>query len=463
MANLTGSEDDFEVLRTRLHRAIPGGAHTYSRGDDQFPLVAPPLLVRGKGAYVWDSDGNRYLDYGMALRAVTLGYADSKVNAAATAEMEKGVNLTRATLTELQAAELLIDLVPSVDMVKFAKNGSNVTTAALKIARSYTGRRYVCVPRQQPFFSFDDWFIGTTPIKRGIPGDQASSTLVFDYGDISTLTALFDEYGSEIAAVMLEPATTQTPCPADCDTPSQWPSTSCANCPRINENFLHQVQSLCREKGSLFILDEMITGFRWHLSGAQSFFGVNPDLTTFGKGMANGFSVAAVGGRRDVMEVGSIDRVGMERTFLLSTTHGAEMTGLGAFLATVKIYRDEDVVSHLWNYGKLLQEGIASVSARHGLSALLHTDGPAISLNYVTRDLNGQTSLPLRTLLAQEMLKRGVMMPWIAISQSHGSAELSHTLDALDESLSIYCQALDGGVENFLHGPSIRPVFRTHN
>ena len=144
-----------DTLRTRLHRAIPGGAHTYSRGDDQFPAIAPPALARGKGAYVWDAEGNRYLDYGMALRSVTLGYADDRVNAAAFEEMEKGVGLTRPSLTELEAAETLIELVPSVEMVKFAKNGSNVTTAAVKIARAFTGRRYVCVPRQQPFFSFD--------------------------------------------------------------------------------------------------------------------------------------------------------------------------------------------------------------------------------------------------------------------------------------------------------------------
>lgn len=463
MANLTTTNSDFADLRARLHHAIPGGAHTYSRGDDQFPEIAPPLLVKGKGARVWDSAGNIYLDYGMALRAVTLGYADARVNAAAAAEMEKGINLTRASLTELQAAETLIDLFPSVDMVKFGKNGSNVTTAAVKIARAYTGRRYVCIPRQQPFFSFDDWFIGTTALKRGIPQDQTSATLIFDYGDLNSLKALFDAHPGQIAAVMMEPATTMVPCPPECKEVADWPNRSHANCTSHKENFLQQVQSLCRKSGALFILDEMITGFRWHLSGAQTFFGVEPDLTTFGKGMANGFSVAAVGGRREVMEVGSIDREGMERTFLLSTTHGGEMTGLGAFIETVNIYREEDVVRHLWSYGKNLQNGFAEVSKRHGLSALVHTDGPAISLNYITRDKDGVVSLPLRTLLAQELLKRGVMMPWIAISQSHGDAELQQTLEALDGALSIYAQAIDKGVEHFLQGPAIRPVFRTHN
>lgn len=461
---MNNTDQDFDALRTRLHRAIPGGAHTYSRGDDQFPAIAPPLFVRGKGAYAWDSSGQRYLDYGMALRAVTLGYADARVNAAAAAEMENGVNLTRATLTELLAAEALIDLVPAIEMVKFGKNGSNVTTAAIKIARAYTGRRFVCVPRQQPFFSFDDWFIGTTALKRGIPSDQTSATLVFDYNDIGSLQALFDAHPGEIAAVMLEPATTLTPCPASCSRAAGWPQSGiCAGCECNGKNFLHEVQALCRRSGALFVLDEMITGFRWHLQGAQTFFGVQPDLTTFGKGMANGFSVAAVGGRREIMEVGSIDRPGMERTFLLSTTHGAEMTGLGAFMATAQIYRDEDVVGHLWRYGAALRDGISDVAAKHGLSGHVQMDGPAICLNYITRDSEGKLSLPMRTLLAQELLKRGVMMPWIAVSQAHGQTELQMTLEALDGALAVYAQALEGGAERFLQGPAIRPVFRTHN
>ena len=457
-------DDDLESLRARLHRAIPGGAHTYSRGDDQFPAIAPPLFVRGKGAYAWDSRDNSYLDYGMALRAVTLGYGDPRVNAAAAAEMDKGVNLTRATLTELEAAEALIDLIPSIEMVKFGKNGSNVTTAAIKIARAFTGRRYVCIPRQQPFFSFDDWFIGTTVLKRGIPSDQTSATLVFDYNDIESLKALFEAHPGEIAAVMLEPATTLTPCPPACKRKQEWPNTGiCAVCDCNPQNFLQQVQSLCRDQGALFVLDEMITGFRWHLQGAQTFFGVQPDITTFGKGMANGFSVAAVGGRREVMEVGAIDRPGMERTFLMSTTHGAEMTGLGAFMATARIYREEDVVGHLWQFGKQLRDGMLEVAIRHGLSEHFQLDGPPISLNYMTRDAAGDLSLPYRTLLAQELLKRGVMMPWIAISQSHGPRELQLTLDALDGALAVYVQALDAGIESFLQGPAIRPVFRTHN
>jgi len=187
----------------RLLKAIPGGAHTYSRGFDQYPSNAPQILERGEGAYIWDADGHRYLDYGMALRAVTLGYAYPSVAEAAYREILKGNNLTRASTTELEAAELIIDLIPSAEMVKFAKNGSNVTTAAAKIARAFTGRKYICIPRQHPFFSFDDWFVGTTPVARGIPREHVQSTLVFDYGDIASLEKLFDEFRNQIAGVCL--------------------------------------------------------------------------------------------------------------------------------------------------------------------------------------------------------------------------------------------------------------------
>jgi glutamate-1-semialdehyde 2,1-aminomutase len=446
----------------RLHSVIPGGAHTYSRGDDQFPSNAPSILERGKGAYVWDPEGNRYLDYGMALRAVTLGYANERITQAAYAEMIKGVNLTRASLTELEAAEMIVELIPGAEMVKFAKNGSNVTTAAVKIARAYTGRRYVCIPRQHPFFSFDDWFIGTTPVKRGIPPDHYSSTLIFDYGDIKSLEKLFDEYTGQIACVMLEPATTLIPCPLVCEKNLTF-QEPCSACPSRQEGFLHKVQKLCRRENALFILDEMITGFRWHLNGAQTYFGVEPDLSTFGKAMANGFSAVALTGKREFMEVGATQQEGMERTFLLSTTHGAEMVGLGAFMETVRVYREQDVVKHLWTYGRSLLDGMTVQAAKHGLENYFEMEGSAITMNYVTRDMHGNVSLPLRTLFSQEMVKRGVLMPWIAVSLAHTQHELSQTLEAVDGALKVYKDALYLGVERFLEGPPIRPVFRRVN
>ncbi len=445
----------------RLHRVIPGGAHTYSRGDDQYPSNAPQILASGKGAYVFTPEGGKLLDYGMGLRAVTLGYADERVNRAAAHAMSLGVNLTRASVIELEAAERLVSLIDGADMVKFAKNGSNATTAAAKVARAYTGREYVCVPRQHPFFSFDDWFIGATAIPRGIPPSHHSTTLLFDYGDLASLQQLFAEHPGAIAGVMLEPATTVGPCDAAPGYDRLKPPTAqVANWPG---NFLRQVQDLCRREGALFILDEMITGFRWDLKGAQHLFGVQPDLTTFGKGMANGFAVAALVGRRDVMEVGAINRPGQERTFLVSTTHGGEMASLAAFLETVNIYEEQPVVDHLWQYGARLMTGLEDLARDAGVEHSFQLQGNAISMNYVTLDAAGAGSLPLRTLFSQEMIRAGVLMPWIAQSFSHGDAELNLTLEAARKALAVYAKALESGVERFLAGPAIKPVFRQFN
>ena len=447
----------------RLHRAIPGGAHTYSRGSDQFPANAPNILARGLGAYVWDGDGGKYLDYGMALRAVTLGYADERVNAAAYRQIELGNNLTRASLIELEAAELLIDLIPSVDMVKFTKNGSNATTAAVKIARAYTERAYVAIPRQHPFFSFDDWFISTTALQRGIPNNSNQYTLVFDYNNIESLRKLFEQYPGQIAAVMMEPATTLIPCKLNAaDLSASCPCINCS-CELGSHNFLKQVQEICNHEGSLFILDEMITGFRWHLQGAQTYFDVSPDLCTFGKGMANGFSVAAVGGRREIMEVGSINKIGSERTFLLSTTHGGEMCGLGAFVEVAHIYQKESVCEKLWAYGKQLRSIFNSAISDYGLQNFFALDGPDISLNYLTYDQNSEPSLKFRTLFSQEMIRNGVLMPWIAVSASHGLKEIDITSRAIRNALKVYKEALELGVEHYLEGAEIKPVFRRFN
>jgi glutamate-1-semialdehyde 2,1-aminomutase len=449
-------------FQDRLNRVIPGGAHTYSRGHDQFPQNAPQILDRGKGAYVWDADENQFLDYGMALRAVTLGYAHADVNAAALREIERGNNLTRASRIELEAAELLVDLIPSIEMVKFAKNGSNATTAAAKIARAYTGRRYICVPRQHPFFSFDDWFIGTTVLRRGVPPSHASSTLVFDYNDFDTLVRLFQEYPGQIAAVMMEPATTLIPCNSVCVSSLNYLSP-CSGCPYSKENFLHKVQNACRREGALFILDEMITGFRWHLQGAQTYFGVDPDITTFGKGMANGFSVAAVAGKREIMEVGSIDKPGAERVFLLSTTHGGEMSGLGAFVESVRIYKEQEVCRHLWEYGARLLSGLKEVAQICGVSDYFEFEGSSVCFNYITRNAQGAPSAQFRTLFNQEMVRHRVLMPWIAVSLAHGDEELDLTLLAARNALEIYRLALRDGVGKYLEGPEIKPVFRQFN
>jgi glutamate-1-semialdehyde 2,1-aminomutase len=447
----------------RLLKAIPGGAHTYSRGFDQYPLNAPQILTRGKGAYIFDSDGNKYLDYGMALRAVNLGYAEDEIDVAAYEQIKNGNNLTRPSMIELEAAELLVSMIDSVDMVKFTKNGSTAVSAAVKLARAYTGREMVARCAEQPFFSYDDWFIGSTPITRGIPNETIQNTKMFRYNDIDSLEALIGQYPDQFACVVLEPAALE--CPAlGADSAGCCGQAVCTrNYACSTENYLQKVQRLCKKHGIVFILDEMITGFRWHMKGAQHLYGVTPDLCTFGKAMANGFAVACVAGKREIMELGSIEFDGRERVFLLSTTHGAEMCGLGAFVATVKFMQQHNVVEHLWDYGAKLVALMQRKAVEHGIEQNFRAGGIACSPYYLTMDSTGVNSLGLRTLFSQEMLRNGVLMPWIALCYRHGEAELATTEKALDATFKIYRQALDQGVEKYLVGPAIKPVFRKHN
>lgn len=429
------------TYQDRLLKAIPGGAHTYSRGFDQYPSNAPQILHKGKGAYVYDDKGNKFLDYGMALRAVNLGYANEQVNNAAIEQILNGNNLTRASIIELEAAELLIDLIPNVDMVKFTKNGSTATTAAVKLSRAYTNRTLVARCVEHPFFSYDDWFIGSTAITKGIPQKDIDSTKLFHYNDIKSLENLFELYPNEIACVILEPSSTEHP----------------------KENFLHKVKELCIKNGAVFILDEMITGFRWHLQGAQKYYDIEADLVTYGKAMANGFSVAAVAGKREIMSLGSIEKEGSERLFLLSTTHGGEMCGLGAFIESIKFMKENDVVSHLWNYGTKLVKLMNHLAREYGIEKNFITSGVECSPYYLTFNKQGQTCLGLRTLFSQEMIKNGVLMPWIALSYSHNEKELEITKNALEKTFELYKKAVNEGYEKYLNGNVIKPVFRKYN
>jgi glutamate-1-semialdehyde 2,1-aminomutase len=240
---------------------------------------------------------------------------------------------------------------------------------------------------------------------------------------------------------MLEPATNLTPSPT----------------------FLQEVKSLCHAEGALFILDEMITGFRWHLNGAQTYFNIEPDLTTFGKAMANGFAVAALGGKREIMKIGGINEVGNQRVFLTSTTHGAEMSALGAFIKTVEIMKRDQVIDHIWKYGEKLINEFNKAAQSRQIDQYIYMEGSPCSPNYVTKGINNETSLELRTLFAEQMLDGGIIMPYVALSASHGDKELALTLDVIHKTMDIYKKALEGDVKKFLKSSPIKPVFRKYN
>jgi glutamate-1-semialdehyde 2,1-aminomutase len=340
----------------RLHALIPGGAHTYAKGDDQYPADTLPVLVRGKGCQVWDVDGNEFIEYGMGLRAVTLGHAFDPVIAAAADQMRLGSNFCRPAVIEGDCAEALLSMVGG-EMVKFAKNGSDVVTAAVKLARAYTGRESVAICGDHPFFSVDDWFIGTTPFNGGIPDSISSLTLKFRYNDLASLEELFRSHPDRIAAVVLEAETAVQPAPG----------------------FLQSLIDLSHANGALVILDEMITGFRWHNAGARAFHGIDPDLVTYGKAIGNGFAVSALVGKREIMRLGGLDH-DQPRVFLLSTTHGAEYPALAAARAVMHTYESEPVVSTLWKQGQRLSDGIRRVAAEAGVESYFQVLGRPCNL-----------------------------------------------------------------------------------
>lgn len=449
----------------RLRELIPGGAHTYSRGEDQFSPNSPPLLDGGAGVRVWTPQKKVFIDFGMALRAITLGYANSRVNAAAIQQIGLGNNLTRPSTIELEAAEAVVSHFPHIDMVKFAKNGSNVTTAAVKLARAYTGRSMVIIPEEQPFFSFDDWFISGTAMERGTDPNSSTNVVRVRFGDVEHLKRVMKANQGLVAAIMMEPiAGTLNPCGnhLNSDFRAQSP---CISCKAPADSYLLQVQKIAKEDGALFILDEMITGFRWDLKGATDYFGLAPDLVTYGKAAANGFSLAFLGGKAEIMELGGIHQAGMERVFLLSSTHGGEMSSLGAMLETLSIYRTEGIVENLWSIAETYKQLFLDQILAHKLSDSVRIKGSSLLPVLTFLDEDGQASPYVRTVFQHAMVEKGILMPWISYSIGHKEPKVvSATMHAFTHALKEISRLRnDPGAAPFNSVDCVKPVFRKFN
>ena len=437
--------DRFTVSDRLVRRAnalIPGGAHTYSKGADQSPLRGPKFITRGKGSHVWDVDGNEYIDWCMGLASVSLGHAYAPVLQAVRRELLKGSNFQCPSPIEVEFAEHFLGQVPGAEMVKFAKNGSTVTTAALKLARAFTGRKYVAFCADHGFFSYDDWFIGKKPNNAGVPEETTALSLTFRYNDIASVEALFRRHPQGIAAVILEPMEFDLP----------------------QKGFLKDLQRLCRRHGAVFILDEMITGFRLDYPGAHAMLGVQPDLTTWGKGIANGFSACVLAGRRDIMELGGITHKD-ERVFLISTTHGAETHSLAAAQATIREHRRTGSIQRNRRTGETLQRGLAALIREKGLGRFITMKGHPAWLLMQFRDRDENLCDGYKTLVMQEAAQRGLLFRGSFVPTiSHSTRDVARTLEALAEAFDVYVHALDrGSYRGFLVGEPVKPVFRKWN
>lgn len=437
---ITKFENSDRMIK-RAQEIIPAGCHTYSKGPDQSPLLGPKVISHGKGSHVWDVDGNEYIDWAMGLTAVSLGHAFEPVLSAVREELELGVNFQCPSPIETKLAELFLDAVPSADMVKFAKNGSTVTTAAIKLARAYTGKKFVAYCADHGFFSYDDWYMGTKPCNSGVPDEMAALTTSFRYNDIKSVEAVFEKHPGQIACVILEPMEFDFPV----------------------DNFLHKVKDLCRKNGAVFILDEMITGFKLGFPGAHTLLDIEPDLSTWGKGVANGFSACMLAGKREIMRLGGIDHE-KERVFLISTTHGAETHALAAAIASINYTRDNKTIESDLQKGQAIEAGVKDLIKKFKLEKSIEIKGHPNWLLMLFKDKNGVMSDGYKTLFFQEMIKHGLLFRGtFNQSISHSQEDIQKTFEGLEKSMTVYVKALEEGYEKYLVGEPIKPVFRKFN
>lgn len=430
--------------RKKIHNLIPGGAHTYSKGDDQFPLLSPAAISHAKGAYLFDIDGNQFLDCSMGLTSVSLGHAYEPVNNRIKLELDKGVNFMRPSIIEMEMAEKFLSLVPQHNMIKFAKNGSIVTTAAVKLARAFTGRKLVAFPSDHPFYSYDDWFIGKTGCDYGVPEEISNLSVTFKSNDLNSLKDLFDKYPNQIACVITEP---ERSVDVGIDI----------------KTYLTDAIELTHKEGALFILDEMITGFKTDFPGSIKKHNIKPDMATWGKGIANGFSFCALTGTKEVMELGGIRNKGKEKVFLISTTHGGETHSIAAGLATIHEFETKNVVEHNQALGNYFLEKINQTIKNHQLNQFVSVYNsnwmPILSF----KNTKGGICNGMRTYVLQELIKMGVLCQGMFIPcYSHTKLDVDFFNDAFNFALNRYADISAEGYEKYLVGEPTKPVFRKY-
>ena len=435
--------------KKEIHNLIPGGAHTYSKGDDQFPHNAPAAISHGEGAYVWDIDGNKYLDCSMGLSSVSLGHAYKPVLDAVTQELQKGVNFQRPSYIEKEMAEVFLGLVPQHERIKFAKNGSTVTTAAVKLARAHTGRKLVAFPGDHPFYSYDDWFIGKTKCSKGVPKEISDLTITFNACSINSLQALFEKYPDQIAAVITEP---------------EKPNCSNCNCIISSEDYLQQAISITQKNGAVFILDEMVSGFKVDLPGSISKYNLSPDLATWGKGIANGFSFCALTGKKEIMDLGGIKNLGEEKVFLMSTTHGGETHAIRAGIKTIEEFKNKNVIEHNHKTGlSIIDETQEIINRLHLEDYIEITPCPwMVVFSFKNKDqnlCNGHRTYFLQEMIYNNVLFQGTFIPCL----SHKKEEIMFFINAFEKSAVKYLEIIDSGFIPFLDGKPTKAVFSKYN
>ena len=414
----------------RALRVIPLGSQTFSKSMVQYPVgISPQFATHAKGSRLWDADGNEFIDFVNGLACVLLGYGDEDVNSAVQRQLKNGVSFSLPSLLESEVAEAIVELIPCAEQVRFAKNGSDATSASVRVARAYTGRDMICVCG---YHGWHDWYIGSTTRNLGVPDAVQALTTCFTYNDLNSLEQRFAEFPGNIAAVIMEPMNQRYPDPG----------------------FLESVKLLCERNGALLIFDETITGFRFSLGGAQELFKITPDLATFGKGIANGFPLSVISGRRELMT--------LFNEIFVSGTFGGETVSLAAAKATIAKIRTHQVPKTLSERGTKLQQGIMKLINSFDLESILSVSGhPCWSfLNFSGND--DISHLELKTLFLQELFRQGFLsIGTHNLSYAHSDEDIQQLLSAYEEILGVFAEVTrQGNINAFLKCKPLTPLFK---
>src|SRR3989344_3521113 len=415
-------------LLKKTEKIIPLASQTFSKSHLLYVKgVAPLFIVRGKGSKVWDVDGNQYLDFVNALLPVVLGYQYPAVDRAIVRQLKKGISFSLPSPLEYELAKLLIKHIPCAEMVRFGKNGSDVTTGAVRLARAVTGREHLAICG---YHGWHDWYIGTTTRKLGVPKSTQRLSHKFGYNDIDSLKKIFKKY--KVAAVIMEPMNVEEP----------------------EDNFLQKVKNLTHQHQALLIFDEVITGFRYHLGGAQKLFGVTPDLAAFGKSIANGMPISVLVGKAKYMRI-------VEDIFF-SFTAGGEALSIAAAIATIKEMERKKVIDYIWRLGSYLQGKTNQLILQNNLQDIMVLKGKPCWSVFIFKKTKKYSVEEIESYLQQELIQAGFL--W------HGQHNLSfsHTKSEIDKLIAVYGkifpklrQLIDSGkLRNNLKGKPISHIFK---
>ncbi|KZL94092.1 aminotransferase class III-fold pyridoxal phosphate-dependent enzyme [Clostridium magnum] len=407
---------------------ILSGTQLYSKGPEtHIKGVSPIYIEKGKDAHVWDPDGNEYIDYDMGLGPILLGYSYEPVDNAVIEQMKKGMGFSLVSPIEVEYAELCIENIPCAEKVRFLKTGSSATEGAIRIARAYTGKKHII---RGEYHGWHEWTVAGESVRQGgILPELKQYVHKFEYNDFATLEKLFEQYKDEIAAVIIEPVILEEP----------------------ENNFLQNALDICHKNGAILIFDEVVTGFRFSIGGAQKYFGITPDLATFGKGAANGMPLSIIAGKREIMD-------DVDKKIFISTTFGGETLSLAAGIEVMNELKNKDVTERIWSLGKKIKEESNAMAERIGVNIRLEGYHCRMAFDY--KDNNGKRDWLYNSIFMQECVKRGVLLGWsIFPCYTHTDKDIDFTLNVFEDAMRVYKKAIESGnPASYMEGEPLKIV-----